>query len=63
MSQNSENSKRIMQKTKMNEMNQFIQIVNPLTQTHLWLFQIWLEMKTKVQNWTKMSICHRTVNH
>ena len=20
-------------------------------------------MKTKVQNWTKMSICHRTVNH
>ena len=31
--------------------------------THLWPFQIWLEMKTKVQNWTKMSICHRTVNH
>ena len=20
-------------------------------------------MKTKVQNWTKVSICHRTVNH
>ena len=31
--------------------------------THLRPFQIWLEMKTKVQNWTKMSICHRTVNH
>ena len=31
--------------------------------THLRPFQIWLEMKTKVQNWTKMSICHRTINH
>ena len=31
--------------------------------THLRPFQMWLEMKTKVQNWTKMSICHRTVNH
>ena len=31
--------------------------------THLQPFQIQLEMKTKVQNWTKMSICHRTVNH
>ena len=31
--------------------------------THLRPFQIWHEMKTKVQNWTKMSICHRTVNH
>ena len=31
--------------------------------THLRPFQIRLEMKTKVQNWTKMSICHRTVNH
>ena len=31
--------------------------------THLQPFQIRLEMKTKVQNWTKMSICHRTVNH
>ena len=30
---------------------------------HLQPFQIRLEMKTKVQNWTKMSICHRTVNH
>ena len=25
--------------------------------------QIWLEMKSKVQNLTKMSICHRTINH
>ena len=24
---------------------------------------MWLEMKTKVQNWTKMSIYHRIVNH
>ena len=31
--------------------------------THLQPFQIWLEMKTKVQNWTKMSICYRTINH
>ena len=31
--------------------------------THLWPFQIRLEMKTKVKNWTKMSICHRTINH
>ena len=31
--------------------------------THLRPFQIRLEMKTKVQNWTKMSICHKTVNH
>ena len=31
--------------------------------THLQPFQIRLEMKTKVQNLTKMSICHRTVNH
>ena len=31
--------------------------------THLQPFQIWVEMKTKVQNWTKMSICHRTVSH
>ena len=31
--------------------------------THLQPFQIRLEMKTKEQNWTKMSICHRTVNH
>ena len=31
--------------------------------THLWPFQIWLEMKTKVQNWTKMLICYRTINH
>ena len=31
--------------------------------THLRPFQIRLEMKTKEQNWTKMSICHRTVNH
>ena len=31
--------------------------------THLQPFQIWLEMKTKVQNWTKMSICHRTASH
>ena len=35
MGQNSKNSKRVMRKTKM---NQFIQIVNPLTHTHhvLW---------------------------
>ena len=31
--------------------------------THKRPFQIRLEMKTKVQNWTKMSICHRTVNY
>ena len=31
--------------------------------THLWPFQLRLEMKTKVQNWNKMSICHRTINH
>ena len=31
--------------------------------THLQPFQIWLEMKTKVQNWIKMSICHRTISH
>ena len=31
--------------------------------THLWPFQIRFEMKTKVQNWSKMSICHRTINH
>ena len=31
--------------------------------THLRTFQIWLEMKTKVENLTKMSICHRTINH
>ena len=31
--------------------------------THLPPFQIRVEMKTKVQNWTKMSIFHRTVNH
>ena len=31
--------------------------------THLQPFQIRLEMKTKVQNLTKMSICHRTVRH
>ena len=30
--------------------------------THLQPFQIRLEMKIKVQNWTKMSIYHRTVN-
>ena len=28
---------------------------------HLQPFQIWLEMKSKVQNFTKMSICHRTI--
>ena len=31
-------------------------------QTHLQPFEIWLEMKTKVQNSTKMWIYHRTVN-
>ena len=31
--------------------------------THLQPFQIRLEMKIKVQNWTKMSIYHRTINH
>ena len=31
--------------------------------THLQPFHIRLETKTKEQNWTKMSICHRTVNH
>ena len=31
--------------------------------THLQPFQIQLQMKTKAQNSTKMSICHRTVNH
>ena len=31
--------------------------------THLWPFQIAAKMKTKVQNSTKMSICHTTVNH
>ena len=31
--------------------------------THLRPFQIRLEMETKVQNLTKMSICHRTINH
>ena len=31
--------------------------------SHLRPFQIQLEMKTKVQNWTKMSICHITINH
>ena len=31
--------------------------------THLWPFQIAAKMKTKVQNSTWMSICHRTINH
>ena len=31
MGQNSKNNKQVMRKTKMNKMNQFIQIVNPLT--------------------------------
>ena len=31
--------------------------------THLQPFQITAKMKTKVQNSTKMSICHTTVNH
>ena len=31
--------------------------------THFQPFQITAEMKTKVQNSTKMSICHTTVNH
>ena len=31
--------------------------------THLQPFQIRLEMKTKVHNLTKMSICHRTISH
>ena len=31
--------------------------------THLQPFQIWVEMNTKVQNWTKMSIYHRIVSH
>ena len=33
------------------------------SKTNLQPFEIQLEMKTKVQNSTKMSICHRTVNH